>query len=247
MTTNSHQMDNSSNPSNLKDRIKLMLAEKVQAKLNPQPAKPSTSTLLEGADDALKIVGLAKTFGAKDVDVEGGVIATEFESRQALDHFTSAIEDLDMVDSYEIRIEGEDGEVTNFESLPEDVRAVVIVYVAAEFIGYGEYEDEVDYDESEVTDDAGIDASAGELTEVKRKIKVNFRGKKRIKMQCNPGFKWNPATRTCEKIEGAQLAANRKSQRRAVLTKRSMGTAFKRRVIRKSAKARRYRKALGLT
>lgn len=200
----------------------------------------------ESSDDALKIVGIAKTFGAKEVDVEGGVIAVEFEGRQALDHFTAALENVDMVDSYEIRIEGDDGDVTNFEALPEDIRAVVIVYVAADFVNYGYYEDEVDYAEGEdITDDEIVD-SAGDLTEVRRKIKVNFRGKKRVKMQCNPGFKWNPATRTCEKIQGAQLAANRKSQRRAVLTKRAMGTAFKKRVIRKSAKARRYRAALGL-
>lgn len=169
-------------------------------------------------------------------------MVADFESREALEHFTNALEDLDYVDSYEIRMEGEAGDVEAFETLPAEIRAVVIVYIAEDYVNYGYYEDEVEY-EPEVDE---VGDSAGELTEVKRRIKVNFRGKKRIKMQCKPGFKWNAAKRVCEKIAGDELAKNRKSHRRAILTKRSMGSAFKKRVLRKTTKAKRFRKALGL-
>ena len=93
-------------------------------------------------------------------------------------------------------------------------------------------------------DDNG--ASAQQLTEVKRRIKVNSRGMKRIKMQCKPGYKWDAGARACVKITGDQLAKNRKSHRRAILTKKAMGSAFKARVIRKTKKAMRFRKALGV-
>ena len=192
----------------------------------------------------MKLIGLARSFGAKNVDLESGVLAADFEHRDALNDFTDALEELEYVDSYEIRIAGEssdEADAVDFDTLPSDINAVVIAYVAEDFIDYGEYEVEVDDAESP---DPG--ESAGELTEVKRRIKVNFRGKKRIKMQCKPGFKWDPASRVCLKIGGSELAKNRKSHRRAILTKRSMGSAFKKRVLKKTKKARRYRNALGL-
>jgi len=84
------------------------------------------------------------------------------------------------------------------------------------------------------------------LMEVVRKIKVNARGTRRIKMQCNKGFKWNSTSRSCEKITGAELMTMRKSIRKALITKRSMGSSYKVRVVRKAAKADRYRKSMGL-
>lgn len=224
--------------------IKNRLNEALSKRLNQAPQSEQPSQVLNESDEGLKLIGFAKSFGAKDVELESGVLVADFEHRDALNDFTNALEDLEYVDSYEIRVEGESDEeadAVDFDSLPSEVKAVVIVYVAEDYIDYGEYEIEVDDEEAPDVDD-----SAGELTEVKRRIKVNFRGKKRIKMQCKPGFKWEAANRTCVKIGGAELAKNRKSHRRAILTKRSMGTAFKKRVLKKTKKARRYRSALGL-
>jgi len=83
-----------------------------------------------------------------------------------------------------------------------------------------------------------------ELDEVKRRIKVNSQGKRRVKMQCRPGFKWDGSA--CVKITGAELAVNRKAKRQMVISKRSQGNALKIRVLRKTRKANRFRKAMGL-
>jgi hypothetical protein len=88
--------------------------------------------------------------------------------------------------------------------------------------------------------------SAERIDEVERKIKVTFRGKKWIKMQCPRGFRWNPDTKSCEKISGTELAKMRKSIRKALITKRSLGIAYRKRIIRKMRKALRYRKQMGL-
>lgn len=167
------------------------------------------------------------------------MFVAEFEGQQALDHFAAALDDADYVYSYEIRVEGGDGEVMQYGALPADIKAIVVVYIDEDFIDYGSYE----YDD----DGSEDDTSAGvELNEVKRQIKVNSRGVKRIKMKCMRGYKWNPERKACEKITGQQLATNRKANRRAVLTKKSMGSTFKKRVIRKTKKAMRFRKSLGL-
>ena len=84
------------------------------------------------------------------------------------------------------------------------------------------------------------------LHEVKRKIKVNFAGKKRIKMQCNKGYRFDAVRRVCVKISGSELAVSRRAKIKAVRTKRSMGLGFKTRTVRKSKRANRFRKLLGL-
>ena len=63
-------------------------------------------------------------------------------------------------------------------------------------------------------------------------------------MQCRPGFKWDGSA--CVKITGAELAVNRKAKRQMVISKRSQGNALKIRVLRKTRKANRFRKAMGL-
>lgn len=203
---------------------------------------PQSSQLNEADEDCaeLKLIALAKSFGGKETDCQGGVFVAEFEGQQALDHFAAALDDADYVYSYEIRVEGGDGEVMQYGALPPDIKAIVLVYIDEDFIDYGSYE----FDEDEPVED---DTSAGvELNEVKRQIKVNARGVKRIKMKCMRGYKWNPERKACEKITGQQLATNRKANRRAVLTKKSMGSTFKTRVLRKTKKAMRFRKSLGL-
>lgn len=82
------------------------------------------------------------------------------------------------------------------------------------------------------------------LDEVKRQIKVNSKGVKRIKMKCGKGFKWDGSA--CVKITGAELAVSRIAKRKALITKRSQGNALKIRTLRKTRRARRFRKSMGL-
>jgi DNA-binding transcriptional MerR regulator len=82
------------------------------------------------------------------------------------------------------------------------------------------------------------------IQEVKRRWKVNNKGKRRIKMKCKPGFKWTG--KSCEKISGVELAKKRKAIIKMGRTKRAQGDRLKRRVKRLTAKARRFRKSFGL-
>lgn len=84
------------------------------------------------------------------------------------------------------------------------------------------------------------------LYEVIRKIKVNARGVKRIKMQCQPGFKYNSERRTCEKITGSQMATMRFAHIKMSRTKKSLGSSYKKRIVMKGRKANRFRKSMGL-
>lgn len=84
------------------------------------------------------------------------------------------------------------------------------------------------------------------LTEITKVIKVNNRGKKRIKMQCNPGFKYSPERRTCVKISGTEVAHSRVSHRKMARTKKSLGNGYKTRIRIKVRRAKRFRKMMGM-
>lgn len=83
------------------------------------------------------------------------------------------------------------------------------------------------------------------LNEIKRKVKFNFKGKKRIKMQCRKGFKYVPERRVCVKITGSDMMNMKRQHIRASRTKKAAGIGFKNRVVRKTKKALRFRKNAG--
>lgn len=84
------------------------------------------------------------------------------------------------------------------------------------------------------------------LSEVRRVIKVNFRGKKRIKMKCQPGFKYDPSRMACVKISGSELSISRISHRQMARTKKALGASYRTRILRKVRRAKRFRKMMGL-
>lgn len=88
--------------------------------------------------------------------------------------------------------------------------------------------------------------SETQLDESKIITKVNSRGEKRRRVKCRPGYKLNEKGTSCVPITGGEKATKRRAIRKAIRTKRSMGTAFKTRVKRKRLKALRKRKAFGL-
>lgn len=100
-------------------------------------------------------------------------------------------------------------------------------------------------DDTIVPDTVNLGVPDNEIvTEVKRRVKVNSKGKRRIKMQCRKGFKWTGTK--CEKISGAAKTAKRRSIRKAVRTKKAKGSGFRRIVNIKTKKANRKRKSMGL-
>lgn len=85
-----------------------------------------------------------------------------------------------------------------------------------------------------------------ELHEIKRIIKINFRGKKRVKMQCAKGYKFDEGRKVCVKISGSELSLSRIAHRQMARTKKSKGEGYKRRIVRKTNRAKRFRKLIGL-
>lgn len=208
----------------------------------------------EKANAGLQLIALSNMTGGKAPDYSEGVLAVEFTNKDALDHFLNALDNLEFVENYEIRTNGPVDQETGYDALDDEIHVVVIVYVQEDHIDYGEYEMDQEYDTGDALDGV-MDPQAVTITnfsnepridELERKIRVNSRGVKTVKMKCNPGYKYNAAAKSCQKITGAELSTRRKSLRRAVLTKRSMGQSFKMRVVRKTRKAMRYRAALGL-
>lgn len=223
--------------------------------LNENVGKDTTDTDWTAMGDVEKDVVLklrenGRQLGSDEGAYASGVLLLTFKNKQACEDYCTFLEDEDYVDTYEIEAVREDivhGFVEDQEydfgdiMFDKDFEFNVYVYVLPEIVLMPAEELEVG-DEFEWDDEA----DNGFLSEVRRKIKVNFRGKKRIKMQCSPGFKWVPAMKTCKKISGSQVAVMRKAMRRAVLTKKSMGQSFKARVVRKARKANRFRKSFGL-
>jgi hypothetical protein len=76
--------------------------------------------------------------------------------------------------------------------------------------------------------------------------KVNFRGEKHRRVKCRPGYKLNDTGTSCVPITGAEKSNKRKAIRKALRTKKAMGSAFQARVKRKRVRALKKRKAYGL-
>lgn len=181
-------------------------------------------------DDIISVQSAVLSCGGK-FEYSDGVFEAEFEHWQSVEDFCGQLDTIDSVETYEIMAFHRDTDSNervdiDVDDIVDDSKFffVVMVYLTAE--------SSVFYDETE------------ELDEVKRRIKVNSQGKRRIKMQCRPGFKWDGSA--CVKITGAELAVNRKAKRQMVISKRSQGNALKIRVLRKTRKANRFRKAMGL-
>ncbi len=191
----------------------------------------------------------AKHFGGDDGYYEEGLFEVCIPHKEAAADFAAFLEAYDAVDSYEMDVISTDpitGDDTadneiSLDEISDDTNKSFdfYVYLIPDIVTYEP--EEVDVGEGELFDDEN-----GQLYEVKRVIKINFRGKRRIKMQCNPGFKWDPTARTCRKISGSELATKRRSLRRAARTKKAKGASYRRKILRKTRKALRFRKALGL-
>lgn len=84
------------------------------------------------------------------------------------------------------------------------------------------------------------------LSELTRVIKVNSRGKKRVKMQCQKGYKYDVSRKVCVKISGNELAISRIAHRQMARTKKTLGSSYKTRIVRRMKRAKRFRKLMGL-
>ena len=204
-----------------------------------------------GCDNLNMIRTMAGDVGATDFDFEDGVCTLTVQGPENAAELIEALEDEDCVEAYDVTHDGE-SDVEDILELPEDTKFGFVIYLE---------EDEVTYT-AETVDVDTLDESVGAtgvkpyafdyfgvattLDEVKKKMKVNFRGQKRIKMQCAPGFKYNATTKSCEKIGGEALAKHRKASIRALVTRKAGGASLKKRAALRTKKAMNFRKAMGL-
>lgn len=200
-----------------------------------------SSTILEDKDLALNIMGIIKTYnGSAPVDIGDDYVATTVPSKEQLDNILAELPiDVD----YDVM-------VTNLKADFDDAKIRVVSD------GGDEQEDEeYEIDEDDVDDYATVfdliiytynmeDMTEDQLDEIKRVVKVNNRGKRRIKMKCKKGYKFDG--RKCVKISGKELVNKRRAIRKSVRTKRSKGSGYKKRIVRLSKRAIRKRRSMGL-
>lgn len=202
-------------------------------------------------DVVIQLKELGRQFGSDPGAYASGVLRLTFKNKQAVIDFTTALEDEDAVDTYEIEayredmihgfVEAEEYDLENI-MFDKDFEFEVYVYLDPDLVSDMPFDAEFDEDELAAMDPENVEY----ISEVRRRIKINFRGKKKIKMQCRRGFKWVAAKKSCVKITGSEVALKRKAMRRMVRTKKAKGASLKVRVLRKTRKAKRFRKSMGV-
>lgn len=194
------------------------------------------------------ILAAAMQFGAdrESIVYQEGTLHFTLRSKDAVDHFSAFLDQSDVVDDYEVDAVFRDGSgvarVVEFEKIEDDrdVTFDLWIHLDPEIVSWSSEGFDTDMEESFEPE------NVERLYEIRRRIKVNFRGKRRIKMQCKPGFKWDAGRKACLKISGGELARKRKSIRRAVITRKSKGAGYRARVLRKTRRAKKFRSTMGL-
>ncbi len=189
-----------------------------------------------GDDDSgkyLNILGIIKSFsGSGEVVIEDDYISAIVPSKEQIDRIIAAI--------------------------PYEVDYDVMVYSIGDDFSKERLTD-ADNDDDFTVDDEGLDESqlkyeliiylyntdiSEDLHEIKRIIKINAKGQRRIKMQCRPGFRFDG--KVCVRIAGSELVTKKKAIRKAVRTKRQKGSGFARKVARLRNRATKKRRNMGL-
>lgn len=204
---------------------------------------------LEAEDDAkpfIEINSMLMQHGAYEPYYNEGMFKAVVDKKQQVLDICDRLDELEYVDTYEVIIlektlsgsfEDDDVEFDDIDDSYGGYQFMIVIYLQIENVVYFDAYDQ-DEDEEDFEEDGNM------LMEVRRRIKIDSKGKKRIKMQCKPGYKWTGSA--CMKITGSELATKRKAKRKELINKKSQGSSFKIRMLRKSKKANRFRKAMGL-
>lgn len=191
-------------------------------------------TVTEGSDLELDILGIIKTYnGSAEVEIEDDYIVTDVPTMRQVEQIADELpDDVD----YEVLVQSVNDDFdSSITSACED----------------DDDEQDIDYD-NVPTDSVNFHliiytyntSSDEDLQEIKRRIKINSKGKRRIKMQCKKGFKFDG--KKCVKISGSELTRKRRAIRKSVRTKRSKGSGYQKRIARLRNRAVRKRKAMGV-
>lgn len=200
---------------------------------------------------SLEIETAAKSHGGGNYLYKDGVAIVTLRNKQASSEFSNWLESNDFVETYEMNVIHHEADKdvkddVNFDDITDDrnFSFEFIIYLVPDIVVY-----DVDSDEEDSNDedsDEEMESESEDLSEAKRKIKMNFMGQKRVKMVCQPGFKWDANENVCSKISGEELIDIRRGIRKALMTKKAEGDSLKKRIIRKTKKAMKYRKIYGL-
>ena len=209
----------------------------------------------EEAKVVIALKELGRQLGSDQGEYDNGVLTLCFKNKIAMENYTDQLELNPQVYGYEVEAYAEDLVHGYLEDDELEIDHIlfdgvwefeVTVYLEPSIVQYSAEEIEITDEDGDGYSDQLIDDENGQIFEVRRRIKVNFRGKRRVKMQCRVGFKWDATKKACVKITGAEVAQKRKSMRKAVRTRKSKGQGMKVRVARKTRKAKRFRKSMGL-
>lgn len=200
----------------------------------------------------------AKTFGGEEPIENNGVIGIYFSSKQAVQDFADYLEDNKYVESYEINAslnnpkpDSDSIKSVDLESIEDDsiYKFEILLYLYPEYVQITDDETDEDDEYLDIEDSVYENYKfipSEPIHEVVRKIRINSRNVKSIKMKCTRGFKYDPTISACVKIGGAELATIRRGARHAVITKRAEGSAYATRIKRRTLRAFKFRKMAGL-
>jgi len=197
--------------------------------------------IIKDNDLALDVLGVIKTYsGSAPVEVETDYVSTVVPTMGQVDKI---IDNLPIDLDFDVMVHSDTGDFP--------------AHIVTTSDGGDEQEDtEYDMDNTNVpktgvsfeliiyTYNTSEDVIDEPLDEVKRRIKINARGQRRIKMQCKKGFKFDG--KKCVKISGGELVNKRRAIRKSLRTKKAKGSGFQRRVARLRNRANKKRKGMGV-
>lgn len=173
------------------------------------------------------IASMTTMFRAKDAEVESGVIIATI-NRQYTDFCVEFLENVKGVDTYTF----ETSDVIDSGSV------LVTIYLEQDLVSVT--------DQSLFYDEAEQDRIREVITEVLHKYKVNSRGIKTKKAVCAKGYRFDREENICKKMDSVEMMHLRKGAKRALLTKRGLGTGYLNRIKIKAKRADKFRKAFGI-
>lgn len=77
--------------------------------------------------------------------------------------------------------------------------------------------------------------------------KVNAKGKRRRRLKCGPGFKLSADGSRCEVMNAGERRTRKMGNRKAIRSKKRQGVGYQRKIERRTKKAMRFRKMMGLS
>jgi hypothetical protein len=213
----------------------------------------------EDENDELNVINqisqMAGTVGGYVCGYEEGVLDICVHSGIQAKQFASFLDNYLPVDDYDCY------EVTNFDDGPDDHIPVEIDHdsyddwdkikidspLEFQFIVYLD-DDLVDGDDVliDVDDFTPDEETVGEVFEVMKVVKINFKGKKVIRMKCQKGYKYDTHQHTCVKRGEHDIFMKRRKLQLNMLRRVASKAAIKKKINHKSLRFLLNRKRLGI-